>query len=89
MQKLLTLHLGRHAVLFLAENKLFTEFEFATGNDLETSKVPLSVLFCIIEKNALIRNKGNNNICSDEKHILVYTKTFLYCYRFKLFILFV
>ena len=22
------------------------------GNDLETSKVPLSVLFCIIEKNA-------------------------------------
>ena len=23
-----------------------------TGNDLETSEVPLSVLFCIIEKNA-------------------------------------
>ena len=37
---------------FLTENKIFTEFEFATGNDLETSKVPLSVLFCIIEKNA-------------------------------------
>ena len=41
---------------FLTENKIFTEFEFATGNDLETSKVPLSVLFCIIEKNALIIN---------------------------------
>ena len=51
MQKLLTLHLGRHAVLFLAENKRFAEFEFMTGNNLETSKVPLSVLLCIIEKN--------------------------------------
>ena len=37
---------------FLTENKIFTEFEFETANDLETSKVPLSVLFCIIEKNA-------------------------------------
>ena len=34
--------------IFLAENKRFTEFEFATGNDLETSEVPSSVLFCII-----------------------------------------
>ena len=39
-------------MLFLAENKRFTELEFTTGNDLETSEVPLSVLFCIIEKNA-------------------------------------
>ena len=38
--------------IFLAENKRFTEFEFATGNDLETSEVPLSVLFCFIKKNA-------------------------------------
>jgi hypothetical protein len=37
---------------FCAENKRFTEFIFATGNDLETSEVPLSVLFCIIGKNA-------------------------------------
>ena len=39
---------------FIAENERFTEFDFATGNDLETSEVPLSVLFCIIENNALI-----------------------------------
>ena len=32
-----------------------------TGNDLETSKVPLSVLFCIIEKNALFQCKGNES----------------------------
>ena len=36
----------------LAENKRLTEFDFATGNNLETTKVSLSVLFCIIEKNA-------------------------------------
>ena len=36
----------------LAENKRFTEFEITTGNDLETSEILLSVLFCIIEKNA-------------------------------------
>ena len=29
-----------------------TEFKFTTGNDLETSEVLLSVLFCIIEKTA-------------------------------------
>ena len=29
--------------IFVAENKRFTELEFITGNDLETSKVPLSV----------------------------------------------
>ena len=38
--------------IFLSGNKQFTEFDFTTGNDLETSEVPLSVLFCIIEKNA-------------------------------------
>ena len=38
---------------FHAENERFTELEFTTGNDLETSEVSLSVLFCIIEKNAL------------------------------------
>lgn len=27
------------------------KLKILTGNDLETSKVPLSVLFCIIEKN--------------------------------------
>ena len=37
---------------FLTENQQFTEFVFTTGNDLETSEVPLSVLFCIIQKNA-------------------------------------
>ena len=36
----------------LAENKRFTKFEITTGNDLETSEILLSVLFCIIEKNA-------------------------------------
>ena len=30
-----------------------------TGNDLETSEVPISVLFCIIEKNAFSEYKGN------------------------------
>ena len=44
---------------FLAENKRFTEFNFTTGNDLETSKVPLSVLSCIIEKNAYYECKGS------------------------------
>ena len=43
---------------FLAENERFTEIEFTTGNDLETSEVPLSVLFCIIEKNAFSKCKG-------------------------------
>ena len=43
---------------FFAENKRFTELKIPTGNDLETSKVPLSVLFCIIEKNALSKCKG-------------------------------
>ena len=33
------------------ENKQFMKLRILTGNDLETSKVPLSVLFCIIEKN--------------------------------------
>ena len=47
-------------MLFLIENKRFTEFEFATGNDLETSEVPLSVLFCIIVKNAFSKCKGRN-----------------------------
>ena len=41
-----------YPILFLAENKRVTEFKFTTGDDLETSEVPLSVLFCIIEKNA-------------------------------------
>ena len=41
-----------HQFFFLAENERFTEFEFTTGNDLETSEILLSVLFCIIEKNA-------------------------------------
>lgn len=31
---------------------MITEFKFWTANDLETSEVPLSVLFYIIEKNA-------------------------------------
>ena len=31
-----------------------------TGNDLETSEVPLSVLFCIIEKNAFLMVKDTN-----------------------------
>ena len=35
---------------FLIENKRFTELEFAIGNDLETSEVTISVLFCIIER---------------------------------------
>ena len=39
--------------IFRIENKRFTEFEFTTGNDLGTNKVPISVLFCIIEKNDL------------------------------------
>ena len=30
-----------------------------TDNDLETSEVPLSVLFCIIEKNAFLECKGS------------------------------
>ena len=42
---------------FLAENKQFTEFKFTIGNDLETSEVPVSVLFCIVEKNALLWRK--------------------------------
>ena len=37
-----------------------TEFKFTTGNDLETSEVLLSVLFCIIVKNALFCCKNNN-----------------------------
>ena len=52
-------------VVLLFDNKQFTELEFMTDNDLETSEVPLSVLFCIIEKNASFRDKGNNNICFD------------------------
>lgn len=38
-----------------------------TGNDLETSEVPLSVLFCIIEKNAFSECKGTINICYEQK----------------------
>ena len=38
-----------------------TEFKFTTGNDLETSEVLLSVLFCIIEKNAHYRCKVTYN----------------------------
>ena len=29
------------------------------GNDLETSEVPISVLFCIIEKNAFYERKDS------------------------------
>ena len=39
-----------------------------TGNDLETSKVPLSVLFCIIEKNA-------SSECKDITFSLFYDKS--------------
>ena len=46
-------------VVLLFDNKQFTELEFMTDNDLETSEVPLSVLFCIIEKNAYLECKGN------------------------------
>ena len=52
---------------FLTENKRFTELEFATGNDLETSEVPLSVLFCIIQKNAFFECKGTINIRYEQK----------------------
>ena len=45
--------------VFPAENKRFTKFKIATGNDLETSEVPLSVLFCIIEKNAFYECKDS------------------------------
>ena len=38
-----------------------------TGNDLETSEVPLSVLFCIIEKNAFSECKGTINIRYEQK----------------------
>ena len=51
--KNVSFHVARHSICcFSLKNKRFTELEFITGNDLETSKVPLYVLFCIIEKNA-------------------------------------
>ena len=48
-------------VVLLFDNKQFTELEFMTDNDLETSEVPLSVLFCIIEKNAFLECKGSKS----------------------------
>ena len=60
IKKQLTMHIARHSISsFSLKNKRFTELEFAIGNDLETSKVLLSVLFCIIEKNDFYECKGN------------------------------
>ena len=60
-------------VVLLFDNKQFTELEFMTDNDLETSEVPLSVLFCIIEKNAFSRCKGRNyfliSLLTCQKHV--------------------
>ena len=72
-------------VVLLFDNKQFTELEFMTDNDLETSEVPLSVLFCIIEKNAFLECKGsksfsNNNVCIKNTIQLVFdTKPFVQC----------
>ena len=46
----LALMSGTWHFLFLAENKRLIELEFVTDNDLETSEVLLSVLFCIKER---------------------------------------
>ena len=42
-----------------------------TGNDLETSKVPLSVLFCIVEKNALLWRKDNIILGNNKEYHII------------------
>ena len=51
------------------------------GNDLETSKVSLSVLFCIIEKNALSKCKGITfSLFYDKYSKKLIAESFAVCY---------